>query len=95
MHGGEEGDGRHCGGTDLDGDAGEVGQDGVGDVAEQADRGRTDQKAPEEMDRSAVIPRRDFGLGESAHRLTSVNDCERVLPPTNTTRLASAPSADR
>ena len=50
VHGGEKGDGRHSGGTDLDHNARDVRQYGMRDAADQADRGRADQEAPEESD---------------------------------------------
>lgn len=47
MHSSRQRDGRHSGGTDLDGYGRQVRQDGVRDVADEADRGRADQQAPE------------------------------------------------
>ena len=47
VDGGEKDDGRHSGGTNLDDDARDVRQHRMRDVADQADRGRTDQEAPE------------------------------------------------
>jgi hypothetical protein len=55
MHGGEQGYGRHCGGTDLDDHFGNVGQHRMYHVAQQADYGRADQEAPEKPDGTAVI----------------------------------------
>jgi hypothetical protein len=65
----------------------------VRDVADEADRGRADQEASEEPDGAAVVLHRDLALG--AHRRPSVTSCAMVLPSTNTTRLASTPSAVR
>ena len=59
VHGGEQCDGRDSGGTDLDDDPWQVRQHRVCDVADEADRGRADQQAPEEPDRPAVVPLRD------------------------------------
>ena len=50
VHGGQEGDGWHSGGANLDDDSRQVRQHCVRDVADEADRGRTDEKAPEESD---------------------------------------------
>jgi hypothetical protein len=56
VHGGEEGDGRHSGGTDLDDDARKIRQYRMRDVAKEADGGHADQKAPEEPDGTTVVP---------------------------------------
>jgi hypothetical protein len=50
VHGGQESDGWQGGGTDLDDDAWHVRQHGMRDVADESDRGRPDQEAPEEPD---------------------------------------------
>jgi len=79
VHGGEEGDGRHCGGTDLDGDARKVWEHRMRDVAEQADRGRPDQKAPEEADSTMVVPAGDPQSASSSLPPDDEVDCDRLL----------------
>jgi hypothetical protein len=55
MHGGQESDGRHSGGTDLDDYVRYVGQHRMSDVANETHQGRPDQYAPEVADSAAVV----------------------------------------
>src|ERR1700682_413398 len=65
------------------------------DVADDADRARTDQKAPEEPDRAVVVPLGDLDLGGHRVPLLAVRSYVTVRSPTSTTILASTPSAVR
>src|ERR1700682_2528836 len=65
------------------------------DVADDADRARTDQKAPEEPDRAVVVPLGDLDLGGHRVPLLAVRSYVTVRSPTSTTILASTPSALR
>jgi hypothetical protein len=69
VHGSQERDGSRSGSTDLDDDGWKARQDRVHHISHEADRRRTDQEAPEEADRPAVVPLGDFSLGR--HRAPS------------------------
>ena len=92
---GEESDGRHSGGTDLDDDGRDVRPHGMRDVADEAHRGRADQEAPEEPDSTTVGPLGYVGLGGQRSPLPPVRSYVTVCSPTSTDILASTPSPER
>ena len=61
----------------------------------EADRGRTEQKAPEEPDSTVVVPPGDLCLGRHRFLLPRVRSNVIVCSATSTKICASAPSAPR
>jgi hypothetical protein len=55
VHSGQDSDGWHGSGTDLDNEGWDVGQHRMGDVADEAHQGGPDQEGPEEA-RHANLP---------------------------------------
>jgi hypothetical protein len=76
VHGGQKGDGRHRGGTDLDADARDKREHRVSDVAEQTDEARADEQAPEESDGLLVSGVRGQSHWGTTHLIAGVLDLD-------------------